>query len=154
MNIVSIQSLLPSYFTNTHHTPHMSSHTCWIKTSNKERGYNMHLLIHQEHNCWGLVQIIKIYYLWNPKLPKIYLCSNVVMINGDSVTYPCRPNAWITLSHKRWRWRRCSRPQGREDLDVVKPVWQHRHNDLVPHVQHLVVLVHVWWMMNPFGSRI
>jgi hypothetical protein len=44
----------------------------------------------------------KNYYLRNPKLPKIYLCSNsnVVTINGDSVTYPCRLNAGIMLSHK------------------------------------------------------
>jgi hypothetical protein len=35
---------------NTHHPPHMLSHTSWIRTSNKERGNNMHLLIHQEHD--------------------------------------------------------------------------------------------------------
>jgi hypothetical protein len=35
---------------NTHHPPHMLSHNSWIRTSNKERGNNMHLLIHQEHN--------------------------------------------------------------------------------------------------------
>jgi hypothetical protein len=34
---------------NTHH-PLMLSHTSWIRTSNKEQGNNMHLLIHQEHN--------------------------------------------------------------------------------------------------------
>jgi hypothetical protein len=35
---------------NTHHPPHMVSHTSQIRTSNKERGNNMHLLIHQEHD--------------------------------------------------------------------------------------------------------
>jgi hypothetical protein len=32
-------------------------------------------------NCWGFGANKKIYYLQNPKLPKIYLSSNVVMIN-------------------------------------------------------------------------
>ena len=35
---------------NTHHPPHMLLHTSLIRTSNKEQGNNMHLLIHQEHN--------------------------------------------------------------------------------------------------------
>jgi hypothetical protein len=35
---------------NTHHPPLALSHTCWIRTSNKEQGNNMHLLIHQKHN--------------------------------------------------------------------------------------------------------
>jgi hypothetical protein len=35
---------------NTHHPPHMLSHSSWIRTSNKEWDNNMHLLIHQEHN--------------------------------------------------------------------------------------------------------
>ena len=35
---------------NTHHPQHMLLHTSWIRTSNKERGNNMHLLIYQEHN--------------------------------------------------------------------------------------------------------
>jgi hypothetical protein len=35
---------------DTHHPPHMLSHTSWIKTSNKEQGNNMHLLIHQEYD--------------------------------------------------------------------------------------------------------
>jgi hypothetical protein len=35
---------------NTNHPPDMLSHTSWIKTSNKEWGNNMHLLIHQEHD--------------------------------------------------------------------------------------------------------
>jgi hypothetical protein len=28
----------------------MLSHTSWIRTSNKERGNNMHILIHQGHD--------------------------------------------------------------------------------------------------------
>jgi hypothetical protein len=35
---------------NTHHPPHMLSHTSLIITSSKERGNSMHLSIHQEHN--------------------------------------------------------------------------------------------------------
>jgi hypothetical protein len=35
---------------NTHHPPHMLSHTSWIRTSNKEWCNNIHLLIHQEHD--------------------------------------------------------------------------------------------------------
>jgi hypothetical protein len=105
-------------------------------------------------HCWGSMQITKIYYLRNPELPKIYLCSNAVTIKGDAETYPRRPNTGITLPHKRWRWRWHSRPQGREYLDATTPVQQHRWNDIVPHVQHLVVLVHVQCMMTPSGSRI
>jgi hypothetical protein len=33
-----------------HTTPLMLSHTNWIIISKKERGNNMHLLVHQEHN--------------------------------------------------------------------------------------------------------
>jgi hypothetical protein len=33
-----------------HTIPIMLSHTSWIRTSNKEWGNNMHLLIHQEHD--------------------------------------------------------------------------------------------------------
>jgi hypothetical protein len=54
------------------------------------------------------------------------------MINRDSKTYPCRPNAGISLPHKPWWWRRHSRPQGREDLDATTPVRQYQCNDLVP----------------------
>jgi hypothetical protein len=35
---------------NTHPPPHMLSHTCWIRTSNKKQGNNMHILIYQELN--------------------------------------------------------------------------------------------------------
>jgi hypothetical protein len=35
---------------NTHHPPHMLSHTSWIRTINKEPGNNIYLLIHQEHD--------------------------------------------------------------------------------------------------------
>jgi hypothetical protein len=35
---------------NTHHPPHMLSHTSWVRTSNKEWASDMHLLIHQEHD--------------------------------------------------------------------------------------------------------
>jgi hypothetical protein len=35
---------------NTHNTPHTLSPTSWIRTSNKEWGNNMHLLILQEHD--------------------------------------------------------------------------------------------------------
>jgi hypothetical protein len=35
---------------NTHHPPHMLLHPSWIRKTNKERGNNMHLLIHQEYN--------------------------------------------------------------------------------------------------------
>jgi hypothetical protein len=49
-----IDVTIPYYYqvtpSNTHHSPHMLSHTSWIRTSNKERGNNMHLLIHQEHD--------------------------------------------------------------------------------------------------------
>jgi hypothetical protein len=44
-----------SQFTNTTKLLHLIhtiplSHTSWIRTSNKEWGNNMHLLIYQEHN--------------------------------------------------------------------------------------------------------
>jgi hypothetical protein len=91
------------------------------------------------------------------RIAQIYLSSNAITINGDSVTYPRKPIAGITLPHKRLRWRRHSRPQGREDLDATTQVWQapaqrhgatmlvqqHRRNDVVSHVQYLVVLAHV-----------
>jgi hypothetical protein len=104
--------------------------------------------------CWGSVEITKIYYLRNPELPKIYLCSNTATINGDSVTYPCRPNAGIALPHKSWRWRQRSRPQDREDLDMAIPVRQHRRNDLVSHVQHLWYLYTYseQWLLPDLGS--
>jgi hypothetical protein len=35
---------------NTHHPPHILSHTSWIIRSNNEWGNNIYLLIHQEHN--------------------------------------------------------------------------------------------------------
>jgi hypothetical protein len=35
---------------NTNHPPLALSYTCWIRTSNKEQGNNMHLLIHQKYN--------------------------------------------------------------------------------------------------------
>jgi hypothetical protein len=35
---------------NTHHPPRMLTHTSSIKIGSKERGNNMHLSIHQEHN--------------------------------------------------------------------------------------------------------
>jgi hypothetical protein len=49
--------------------------------------------------------------------------SNAVAIKG-SVTYPRRPNAGITLPHKRWWWSRHSRPQVRVDPDVTILVQQ------------------------------
>jgi hypothetical protein len=37
----------------------------------------------------------------NLKLPKDLSTSNAVTVNSCLVTYPCRPNAGITLPHKR-----------------------------------------------------
>jgi hypothetical protein len=71
--------------------------------------------------CWGLVQITKIYWLCNPKLPKDLSNSNAITVNRSSDMYPHRPNEGIMLPHKRWRWRRRSRPQGREDLGAMTP---------------------------------
>jgi hypothetical protein len=71
--------------------------------------------------CWGLVQITKNLFPTEPRIAQIYLSSNAVTINWRSVTYPRRPIMGIMLPHKRWRWRRRSRPQGREDLDVTTP---------------------------------
>jgi hypothetical protein len=47
------------------------------------------------------VQITKKLLPTEPRIAQHLSRSNVVTINGDSVTYPCRPNAGITLSHKR-----------------------------------------------------
>jgi hypothetical protein len=37
----------------------------------------------------------------NPELPKDLSTSNAIMVNSSSETYPHRPNAGITLPHKR-----------------------------------------------------
>jgi hypothetical protein len=52
-------------------------------------------------DCWGSVQITKIYWLHNPELPKDLSTSNVVTVNRSSEMYPRRPNAGIMLPHKR-----------------------------------------------------
>jgi hypothetical protein len=48
--VVTIHYYNQVTLSNTHHPPHMLSHTSWIRTTNKEWGNNMDLLIHHEHN--------------------------------------------------------------------------------------------------------
>jgi hypothetical protein len=100
--------------------------------------------------CWGSAQITKILLPTQPQIVQDLSSSNAVTINEDSR----RPNARITPLHMRWWWSRCSRPQCCEDLNVTIPVRKHRCNDLVSHVQHLVVLVHIRWTMTPSETRI
>jgi hypothetical protein len=97
--------------------------------------------------CWGLMQITIFLFLRNPELPMDLSTSNAVMVNRSSATYPCRPNAGITLPHKSWRWRRCSRPQGREDLGATTPA-PHNNTSTYLHMygDHNV-------LRNPWSSR-
>jgi hypothetical protein len=85
--------------------------------------------------CWDLVQITKKLCATQPWFPKDLSISNDVTV-GVSHMYPRRPNTGIMLPHKRWRWSRRSRPQGREDLRAMTSA---------PHERHLYVLAHVWW---------
>jgi hypothetical protein len=89
----------------------------------------------------------KIMCYTTPNMRKDLSISNAVTVGVRTCTIVDQ-NAEITLPHKRWRWRRRSRPQDHEDPGATT---------LAPHEQHLRVLTHVqrqrWLPKSPFQPR-
>ena len=99
---------------NTHHPPHMLLHTGLIRTSNKERGNNMHQSIHQDHNKdsnlidhpikYKIHHIEITYMCHNHDRQLIWHLINIVQ-ERDRSSYCHKPiiQSWTTPSSSWWR---------------------------------------------------